>query len=208
MMRTVISAIGIASFFLCLTTNAQSPDEEQAVTIPLKEIWGFSMPGTRDLQKIEDRRAAKQIEEIRGALSTRPPQGKKAKAGFAVVGTGLEALREAHAVLVEGRRPRDTFPAYSDISVAFSSHQFSYYVHISKVERRGNVVAIKYGFVPHATKELTEHFALIPLGKLPPGKMQISLVQMPLPKEFIDLQRIDRKVVETIVCQPFSFAVE
>ena len=196
-------AIGLA-LLLQVTT------EEQVTIIPLKEIWGYNIPGTRDVQKIEGDRALKQINEIRDMLSKRPPQGREAKPGFAVVGTGPDALREAHAVLSDGEEPRQKLPQNSEASVVFFSFQFGHYVHLHKVIRRGNVVEVYYRFVPHKTKELTEHFALIPLDRLIVGKGRVEIIQSPMEQEFFitGWESVKSEVARRIVCNSFSFVVE
>jgi hypothetical protein len=185
----------------------ESPD---VVTIPLDAIWAYNMPDTVDIHSLDDNgEAAKVVAEIRRRLVTATPNWKEAKAAFAVAATELKALREAHAVLVEGKKPRQTFPADSDISIIFFSYQFGQYVHLEKVTRRGNVIDVQYKFVPHKTKEVTEHFALIPLGKLAPGKAHVEITQSPMEPKWINAgwKDVDRDVARRIVCRPFSFVV-
>lgn len=210
-MKSLLFAVGIVVAVVpCITAMAQPSNEEsKAVNIPLDEIWGYNMPGTYDVRKMDDQRAAKQVEAIRRALSTTPPQGKEAKAGFAVVGNGLDALGEANAVLVDGKKRSPTLPADSEISVVFFSYQFGPYVHLHKVARRGNVVEIRYRFVPHKTEEVTEHFALIPMGKLAPGKVQVEIIQSPMEQQFViaGWKDIAPDLARRVVCKSFSFSV-
>src|SRR4051812_33737127 len=90
---------------------------DNAEAIPLNTIWAFRMPGTIDLEKVEKMPEAKEIESIRRALSTPPPQRKEAKPTFVVLGSGLTALHEAHRVLVDGKQPREDIPKNSDASI-------------------------------------------------------------------------------------------
>jgi hypothetical protein len=198
--------------FLVVTSSLAEPPkkESRAVTIPLTSIWAYNMPGTRELQKMEDRRVAKQIEGIRRALSQLPPQGKEAGKGIAVLGTGVDALAEAHAVLVEGKKPRKTFPVDSEVSIFFYSYESGFYVHLRSITRQGNSIEIRYRFVTHKTKELTQHFALIPLGKITPGQFPVEIIQAPMPEEFIKAgwKPVKSEVVKRIVCKSFSFLAE
>lgn len=201
----------LACFMVANATADAANEEAKSRIIALDQIWGYNLPGTRDLLKIEGRSSAKQqIEEIRDALSTPPPQGKEASAGFAVAGSGADALREAHAVLVGGKKPRQTLPQDSELSLVFFSYQFGPYVHLQKVLRRGNVIEVQYLFVPHKTEEVTEHFALIPLGKLAAGKVRVEITQLPMEKRFVSAgwNDIAPEVARRIVCRPFSFVVE
>src|SRR5436853_3199176 len=81
---------------------AGEPDDK-AMSIPLKDIWAFQMPGTKDVTKLEV--AGKVIKgdadlpltsEIRASV-VRAAGGPGR--GFAVLGTGSEALQDAHKVL-------------------------------------------------------------------------------------------------------------
>lgn len=180
-----------------------------AVEIPLDKIWGYNMPGTRDLQKAVDRRCAKQIEAIRQTLS-HLPQGKDAGKGIAVVGAGVDALAEAYAVLTERRKQCNTLPVDSEISILFYSYQSGYYVHLHSVSREGNNVEVQYRFVPHKSTEMTEHFALIPLGRITPGQVRVEVKQASMPEEFLRAGWTSLKPddVKRIVCKSFSFMVE
>lgn len=207
----LICGIAVAALF-GVTAAADPPVETKnadTVTIPLDQIWAYDMPGTSDLESIKNDRSLVQVQDIRLAMSKAPLQGKDANSGFAVIGSGFDSLREAHAVLVDGRKPRQTFPQGSDVSVVFFSHQFGQYVHLHKVERRGDVVEIQYQFVPHKSKELTEHFALIPLGRLDAGTMRVEIVQSPMRQEFVDagLKPTSPEVARRVVCGSFSITI-
>ncbi len=201
----------------CAVAVAETPNEQadsDTVTIPLDQIWAYKMPGTRDVAELEpDNHPQSEhgalVAQIRSSLSQTPPTGKSARTGFAVFGTGLEALRDAHAVLVKNEKPRQSFPADSEISVVFFSYQFGPYAHLRSIERRGNVVEICYRFVPHRTEEVTEHFALIPLGKLASGKYDVKVVPSSMEQQSLDLgfRPVRDTDADRIVCHSFSFSV-
>ncbi|OHB74841.1 MAG: hypothetical protein A2W31_06410 [Planctomycetes bacterium RBG_16_64_10] len=189
-------------------------DESKTVAIPLDQIWAWRMPGTRDIGQLEPNKPAKVacgplVGEIRKALSATPANGKEAKPGFAVLGTGLKALRGAHAVLVKNKNPQDTFPANSEISVVFFSYQFGPYVHLEHVKRRDNVVDIAYEFVPHRTEEVTEHLALIPVGNLSSGKYYVKVDRASMEQK--NAVQGFRPTTDTdarrIICHSFDFTV-
>lgn len=199
---------------LILSAGYALASEPKTVTIPLDQIWAWEMPGTRDIGQLEPNKPAKVecgplVGEIRQALSASRVRGTEPRAGFAVVGTGLDALREAHAVLVEKKQPRDSFPVGSEITVVFFSYQAGSYVHLRHVEQRGNVVEIEYRFVPHETCEVTEHLALVPLGKLPVGDVSVRIVLSPIGEPSLGPDFL-RECIEwgrRVVCRPFSFSV-
>ncbi len=96
------------------------------------------------------------------------------------------------------------------MSVVFFSYQEGNYVHLSRIELHGNDILIQFRFVPHETAVVTEHFALIPLGKLRAGKYQVKVVQSPMEQEYIDQGCVanDESDVQRFVCGSFEFSVK
>ena len=203
----------IKSLILILILSSQlsgdTPNDKSTV-IPLDKIWASRMPGTIDLWKIDDTTIARAIISMQRALSKPRPKGKDAEAAFVVHGTGLKAVHEAHGVLVDGKKPRDTIPKGSEASIVFFSHEFGRYVHLDSVSRGKDHFTIRFKFVPHATKELSAHFALIPLGNCPSRKTRVEIVQLPMDKVFIDegWKPVSSEIVQRIVCHPVSFVCE
>jgi hypothetical protein len=178
-------------------------DQSEAVMIPLDRIWGYNMPGTRDVQELAADARSVPFMEIRRSIWSIPAKQTKAGPAFAVSGTELEALRDVHSVLVNGKKPPQLLPAGSEIYVAFFSYANRPYVHLHNVERQGNTIDIRWRFVPHETEETTEHFALIPLGKLSNRKYHVNIIRSPMRQKYVDLDVVaDRKV-----CKSFSFSV-
>jgi len=213
-------------FFIRYKPEEEVIDEEEfsgeTVVIPLDQIWAYRMPGTRPMNASLGRGVYVAAEgpmlgEIRRALvqepvkgTSRPIQWKDAKPGFAVLGTGMDALRESHAVLVEKQEPRKSFPVDTEITLVFFSYDAGSYVHFHRVDRLDNVVEIRYQFVPHYSSDASEHFALIPLGKLPAGKQRVNVIQSPLQQKHVDkfgVQPLRPEWGRRIVCKSFSFSV-
>ncbi len=171
--------------------------------IPLKSIWAYEMPGTRVLSERGDENAV--LNEIRRSLKFDPKKHPTAPEGFAVRGEGLEALREAQAVLVKGEKPRTSFKDDDSISLVFFSYEFGAYVHVTSVEQRESVVQVAYRFVQHQTRELTEHIALIPLGRMKEGTIRVVINHQ------IDTSapdRLDRDdEIPRTVCRSFDIKV-
>ncbi len=200
----------------------EKPEKAETVVIPLDQIWAYKMPGTRPMNAFLQRGVyvtpeGSLLGEIRRALvqepvkgTSRPIQWKDAKPGFAVLGTGMDALREAHAVLVKKQEPRKSFPVDTEITLVFFSYDAGSYVHLHRVDRQDNVVEIRYQFVPHYSLDGSEHFALIPLGKLPAGKQRVNVIQSPLQQKHVDkfgVQPLRTEWGRRIVCKSFSFLV-
>lgn len=196
-----------------ISSAVEQNKKTEAVEIPLKSIWAHAMPGTRDIHELEKaalpaKQAASLDNQIGDALQFLP-KGKTTAKGFAVVGTEKEAVTKALAALVNKQQPRQTFLADAQVFVFFYSHSFGQYVHLDNVERRDKTVKIAYRFVPHATKQLTAHYALIPLGKLPVGKYRVDIVRLPLEQKYIDqgFKPVDSQWDNRVVCEPFSFEI-
>jgi len=129
---------------------------------------------------------------------------EKAGRGLAVAGSGLDALKHVRKALLENEKAELS----GEVSLFFYSLPLPYYVRLDQVERKGNEFVIRYHFVTHATKNMTIHFALIPLGKLSPGKFRVKLTQLPVKQgRLASPKPIDPKVVERFVCRSFSFEV-
>lgn len=225
-------AIAIAAG--CASLAAAEEPEPKAVEIPLKEIWAFRMPGTRDVHQLEpevygesskivpvdehERRLDSSL-VLQTQLALTPPANSEegraaprlgnAKRGFAVSGVGKEALIEAHRVLVKKEKPRRVFPADSDVSLIFFSHLSGTYVNLKSVRRLGNEVEIRYQFVPHYTSSMSAHFALIPVTGLSPGKTTVKIIQMPMDPSLVSPGNPDMfpEWEKLLICKPFAFEV-
>lgn len=220
----------LTMFVLLLALSASAAmaagqnEKKGAVEIPIKEVWAYQMPGTRDVRDLEPDKFGPQIRKLSTAEQLKKSEkslasqilsklefikpGQKADQGFAVTGIRADALREAAAVLSRKKKPQTSFPANSELSVVFFSHLSGYYVHLDKVEKQPGLVVISYQFVPHETRNLTKHFALIPLGRLPSGNVSVDIKRLPMQKKFIDagFQEADR-LAESQVAQSFRFTV-
>ena len=199
----------LASNILILQIREQ-PDPTDRV-IPLSDVWALDMPGTRPMNRVMkgdppvyEAPEGQLVEEIRRALDYDPSKHPTAEPGFAVAGEGMEALHDAHAVLVGGRHPREAFRSDDVVSVVFYSHLYGSYVHLNQIAVRGKIVDVTFRVVPHLTREVTNHIAIIPLGRLPKGRIQVD-VQLELSAE---ASRLDvGEVTGRIVSRSFLFSV-
>jgi hypothetical protein len=213
-------------YFTAVTALAKTDGQPEKQEIPLKDIWAIRMPGTRNLYDLEPDKfgpsvrklsSAEQIKIAEKSLITkalRPLEynkpGQSALQAFTVPGIGADALREAAAVLSGTKKPQTLFLPNSDLSIVFFSHSFSYYVHLDKVEKQRELIVISYRFVPHDTKEITRHFALIPIGKFPPGKVKVDIKRLPMSKSLADagFKEPPSSFDAQVVAQSFLFRVK
>jgi hypothetical protein len=190
----LVRILAISSLWLFCSTSFA----EETVDIPLYQIWAWDMPGTQNISDLEKATPSEDwlITKIRDEQHSK---GWMAKAGraFAVEGTGLKALENAHDVIF-GKQKRLTSLS-GEISVIFFSLAGGQYVHLTKVEREGDTINIRYKLVPHEQKHLTRHFAIIPLGKLPKGNYKVDIATKSPAKPSVTLPRVSAS---------FDFTVE
>lgn len=186
-------------FALAMLSASFAKAEEKAVTIPLKSIWALQMPDTRDVRKLGPDDAAR----IRVWLTERT--GERAKAGpcFVVNGEGKDALANAARVLVDGEAPMKRIPAGKVVTLVFYSYSAPGYVAVKSVRHSSERITVKYQVITHQTSNATVHFALIPLGKLSPGNLNVNLVELKKggPEQYPEVK-------ERAICDSCSLVVQ
>lgn len=207
-------AIGlIGSTAAAETTNQLSAPSSQkhveVVEVPLDNVWAFRMPGTRDVAGMIRDSHSLLFDQIRGTLSTLPEKGSKAKPSFVVAGDDLAALKAAKEVLADGKPPRTSFRSDEELHVFFFSRLCFVYVHLDSVQRSKSNIEIRYSFVPHDQSVMTEHFALIPLGRLPRGEYRIDIIRSPVSSKLIAQGYVPTSdaVADSTVCKSSEFEV-
>lgn len=201
--------------FTVFDPPVESPPAENATLIPLDRIWAFDMPGTQNVRELESKRrpghpwrVSESPDVARIAEILRESAGDKENAGtaFIVIGEGKEALRNVRH-LMDGTAPRQAeLPSGVELSLVFYSLSFGRYVHIKSVERLDRTITVKYRFLSHATTEATVHFAIIPVGKLPPDEFRVSMRQLP-PKNINGATASYVPNPEKFVSSSFSFRI-
>jgi hypothetical protein len=169
------------------TTFSQTSKQELNVgIIPLDRIWATTMPGTRNIEKLAKQHLKLTKDDLWNPLidsffdpQWQPKKGKQARRVFAVQGEDLRALREAHAVLTGERKPSGAVPSSEAVTLVFFSQPRGTEVQLVKVQRHGFVVEIQYRIAPFTEAHLTMDLALIPLGKIPPGKYEVKITNAP-----------------------------
>jgi hypothetical protein len=203
------------------TAVEDDPPVKDAKLIPLDQIWGYEMPGTRDIRKLEpldvhdpsfkELYFQSRIKKIAGSLSAYVPEvGAKAPPAFVVVGTGEEALKKAHAVLTKKER-KDTgasLPKDTELSLVFYTFLSGWHPKITAVEQSPGLIKVKYQFIaPQEPSFGAKRFALIPIGKLSPGRVEVEIKEIP-PVDYKRQPVMPRRKSERFVCGSFSFDVK
>jgi hypothetical protein len=180
------------------------------------------MPGTRNIQELEKDQEPPSEETTDWKHKTlvshahyllnvnnRPPIGKPADQGFVVVGTGYEALKEAHAVLSKKKPVRHAFPPNEDLTLVFFAYDCSKAVTIDQVIREKKQITVKYRFHSHDMRMHASHFVLIPIGKFANDLVPIRKIQVifeRLPDTGSTKQMSDERAMATI-CSSFTFGI-
>ena len=138
--------------------------------------------------------------------------------GFTVIGSEMQALENLAGVLVKKQPIQTSYPAGMDLSLVIRSANNQ--VEILSVTRIGSEIEIKY--VMPWLRDMHKNFsgpnlpmrsymglALIPTGKLPPGKYHVSFTRVPYQlKEGEVAAELTPNQDEAAISQPFSFEIK
>jgi hypothetical protein len=107
-----------------------------------------------------------------------------------------------------GRLPAGEFPvSEEDMTLVFFSYPAAYHSQLTKVEREGELISVRYRYQPHWSAESTVHFALIPLGRLPAGKYDVKFEQERMEQKYQDAGFLRVWQERKLVSLPFSFTI-
>ena len=202
----------LISTLLSEHVNGKTGDQKPT-TIPLDQIWGYNMPGTRNVSALD---AAKEltgvkahpiVRQIVSSLASRhPKEGENVESAFIVPGSGRKALENANAVLTNAVEPAKAFSPDTDLTLVFYSAIGGGYVRIASVEKSNHTITVKYRFKSHNTRDDSLHFALIPLGQLPEDRYKVKIEQI----GSIDAKGKPSEPIarfERVVCRDTSFVI-
>jgi hypothetical protein len=218
-----LSLIGACILASCVSAVVIAEDAvEQSKEIPLDQIWAYEMPGTRDIRELEpkldvhdpsfrDLYRRSLVRQIASFLSTYvPKESELARPAFVVVGTGKEALKNAHAIFIKERLAHGTatVPSDTELSLVFYTYVTGWHPQINSVSQSLDTITVKYQFIsPQEPAFGAKRFALIPIGKLAPGTVQVEIEQVP-PMDYRGRPVEWKTDAERFVCGSFSFDVK
>jgi hypothetical protein len=189
--------------------TSEDPIEER---IPLDRIWALDMPGTKKVRELDPRESPDEntaVSRIAYALMSKVGQQADAGPCFLVAGEGKEALENAASVIAENASPLKDVTTDDDVSLVFYSYAAPGYVVLHSVRQTKTQVTVRYQVVMHETSDASVHFALIPLGKLSSGKLDVDVMQVgrdkPSPLEGVS--RPEPKLVAHAVCKSCAFEI-
>jgi hypothetical protein len=215
---TLLVAVLSAMIFAGGTFGEPPKVQTKSQAIPLDKVWAYEMPGTLDIQELgkgEKRKYGATLrDEISMAAVERLLEARKrppTRSGFAVSGTGLAALREAHSVFVKNATPRERFSLDDEITLVFFSETAGgNRPHLRKIRQRDNLIELYYRLEPYTEGNLWGAIALIPVGKLAAGRYHVTLHQLPTEKKFVEwgFKPLDAAWAQRFICKPFQFSVD
>jgi hypothetical protein len=207
--------------FLAVALGCSISYAEEAVEIPLSEVWTANMASrhmlmTKKLTTLDPEYSSHQgsylnsrMFQITQTLSRGDPNDTTMRPGFAILSEKREVLEQVHAALVEGQTPQVEFLQGNNISVVFFTRQIGY-MHLMRIERLKGTITIEYclepvGSLPH----LSPKVAIIPLGKLPPGEYHVKMLgfsKKPDDRKSA-CEPISDDLMKKLICQPFEFTI-
>lgn len=205
--------------FLVMSVSVTLADlpkkKSEVVTIPLDQVWAHRMPGTRSIGELWGRlnkQTGSTLEDeiVKAMMRARRVRDRRPEPSFAVSGTDLKALLQAHSVFVKGTKPSMEFSPEEEITlVFFSEPSAGNRVHLRSITRKDDHFVIRYRLEPYTEMVLSMGFALIPVGKLPVGKYRVEMVQLPAEQKFVDrgFKSLDIDWSAQLVCSSFTFSV-
>jgi hypothetical protein len=155
--------------------------ENEAVEIPLEEIWALDMPGTQDLREVDppdDPIVDKVLKQI--------SESRKFDHCFVVRGEGTDALREFLRVRTD-HDYWNRLPANEPLSLVFFTKPMREDVEILSVTPRGKRITVRYRYAPLNSSESVPQLAVIPIGKVEIGDFYtVSVERLPTDQRHVD----------------------
>ncbi len=196
-----------------------SDDLEKAQKIPLDQIWGYKLQGSRDVRELEPKLDAhlpgykeryfnSPINYIIRTLAVYTPvAGQAAAPAFVVTGSPEVALQNAYRVFKERPNGAPVLPKDTDLTLVFYSFVTGRHPRINCVERSADLIRIHYQFVAQEPpSEGGVLFALIPIGKFASGLVEVEIEQVP-PIDFRGRSVRPMPDASRYVASPFTFEV-
>jgi hypothetical protein len=198
-MKYICFLVGLVAPLMIANLSGAESGTATSRTIPLDQVWAYKMPGTKSVRELEPKVILKELsvaEMIRVSRVHRiynSLKGKHAGPAFVVEGTGTAALKNAEAVFLGADPPAKLKPNV-DLTLVFYT-VLGGEVAITLVDHKDDRIVITYHFTPEAG--MWADFALIPLGKLKTGVVDVEIVNDGEPNR-----------LEDRVSGAFSFEVE
>ncbi len=154
---------------------------KDAIEIPLDSIWGFRMPGTKDIREI-DIPYPNGRETTAGNISKSlytSKVGQKAGPILTVKGSGKEALASVEKIITNRMQAPSIFSTSDDINLYVYARSASAGARLDRIVRDGRQIRIEYHFGYRDDDGTALNFVMVPLGKLEKGRYSVEMVMKP-----------------------------
>lgn len=187
---------------------ANSSPTNSVVQRPLSRVRSYGTVN-RGLRSNKPAEHAAILEKIHQTLSRIPDKDSVAPPAFVVAGEVAEALAAMQGVIVDGKPPQHSFPTDEQLSLVFFTYLSPQFVRLKSIEQTANRFTIEYRFINREESMRTQYFALVPIGKLPPGSYELRIAQAPPDEREVafELHPPADDVVKATICQSGKFEV-
>ena len=189
-----------------LADSSEQPEANPAVRhVPLEQVWAYRMPATKDIAELDDDESYGGLtEKIRRRLSKLSRvRNKVPRSCLVLAGTPEQAVEKAYELLSSDDDVSPESITGDRFYLFFFTHNVGSYVHLHEISMAKKTIAVTFVFQPHSTRNITTHYALIPLGKLHPGQYEVQISQV-APKGATPLKP---EWVEQAICKSVKFQV-
>lgn len=155
-----------------------SPDPEP-VEIPIREVWGYDVQGTKPIASSVEPRLIGQEDFTR--LGRSMAATVHAGPAFVVNGEPKQAMKSVLLVLEGVMQPKHSFTE-GNLCLIICSHGSSTQFYLNKVEHCGHRIKVSW-HMKYSGQEMPQyHIVLIPLPKCKPGDYDVDIIRTGDPK--------------------------
>jgi len=154
---------------------------KDAEDISLGSIWGFKMPGTKDIREIDTPHPSDR-DTIARKISRSLYSGKVGqKAGpiLTVKGSGKEALLSVERIISKRMQAPSVFEQSDDINLYIYARSAGAGARLDRIVRDGRQIRIEYHLGSRDDVGTALRFVLVPLGKLEKGRYSVEMIMKP-----------------------------
>lgn len=189
--------------------------------IPRESVWGLNIAGTKNVKELipppkkdplsaEDFIESSLVEQVaHRSLGHRnvPKEGQKAGDGFIVRGVGKRALEQARNVFAGEEKSIKKISANGEYSLVVFAYASGRSFCLDDIQVIDSEIIVAYHLMAHELMTSSSHFALIPLPKLPPGEVKVTMKRSEDTGPATIVARLSKIPVERLVSGSFTFNV-
>lgn len=156
-----------------------APADPEPVEIPLSEVWGHDVKGTKPIASSVEPRliGQEQFERLGRSMVATVHAGP----AFVINGEPKQAMKSVLLVLEGVMQPKHSFTE-GNLCLVICAHGSHSEFHLDKVEQGGHRIKVSW-HLKHTGQEMPQwHLVLIPLPKCEPGDYDVEINRTGNPK--------------------------